>query len=326
MKKYLFMLTLLCSLLSCELFTPDKTADRTVHLVSVGLSYENTNIVPLEGTLNDQNAIISEFRYLSREENSAFISYKLTQNNTGYTYTEESNPKLGESYRYEESLQGGMKSRLINVLEGLSDYVQQGDLVIFYYAGHGVGVKESETEILYLNGALVLGDLYFPDIGDWRELAQNQSELMDLMELKRYLLPLKSQVVIIMDSCYSGAVVKDDIALAPDNDINRALSLTFSAGEKTKRGIWELSAAREYEKSFESEEGGIVCHGKFTYALLDAMGYSFFDGSYESPGRPEDGRISLSNLYDTIKGNLGADNQHPDCSQTIRDLVLFNLK
>ncbi len=326
MKKYTLLLLILLILSSCELATSDKTTKRTVYLVSVGLDYENTNISNLEGTLNDQNAIISEFGYLSKEENSAFLSCKLTQNSTGCTYIEESYPRIGDTYRYKEKILGGMKKKLLSVLEMVAERAEKNDLVIFYYAGHGVGVKKEETDIQYLNGALVLGDLEFPDIGDWRKLPQNQSELMDITELRKQLSNIEGQVVIIMDSCYSGTVVRDDTTLAPLNNIGKAFSLIFTSGETTKRRIWEIAAAREDEKSYESSENGMLCHGKFTYSILKAMGYNFSDGSYESPGRPENGKISLANLYSAAKSSLEDETQNPDHSQTIRDLILFNLR
>ena len=80
----LIILLIIISLTSCSLDT--KASNSNVYLITLALNYEEMNVSTLYGTLNDQNAIISQFEYLSKAEKRNFYSHQFTQQGSNVFY------------------------------------------------------------------------------------------------------------------------------------------------------------------------------------------------------------------------------------------------
>ena len=76
-KLLLIILATLIILTSCELTTKQNNSQRNVYLISLALNYETSNH-SLNYTLNDQEGIFNEIKYLSHDTSSPFNYYLLT--------------------------------------------------------------------------------------------------------------------------------------------------------------------------------------------------------------------------------------------------------
>jgi hypothetical protein len=157
--------------------------------------------------------------------------------------------------------------------------LRHDDTVIFYYSGHGVSD--------------INGNIYFatseidPFLPSKRGLSFD--ELTKVMQASA-----SSQIVTILDCCYSGSAQiskgnEDDRAKFGLSAINR-VSRTFRHGE----GICLLASSQSYQEAYKLEEQD---HSLFTYFLLEGL-----KGDKEATD--SDGYVtvdSLSNyVYDKI--------------------------
>lgn len=325
MKKLSIILMISILLLSgCEIFTEQKEEKRIRH-ISVALDYANTEISVLRGTINDQKAVLSQLMHLAALEGTPFYATSFTQEGSHTYSVSYSDGYDGEKQSYYNSYSdGNLKNILVSKLEELAKDSRDGDINIFYYAGHGVNVSDDEGELLNLKGAMVLGDIYFPTIGDWRKESRNLSSMLSLAELRRLMDEFCGQSLIIMDSCYSGYIVEDDDGMSDYMDIEAAFTSLVGFSTPALRTLWQLTAARADELSYEEEEIEGISHGRFTKAMLEAMGYRFgYD--YETPGSPLGASVSLASIWNKAVRTLGIRNQTPQSSQSAYDLVLFRL-
>lgn len=325
MKKLLIILfSVLLLLTGCELFT-EQEAPRRVRHISVALDYANTEISVLRGTINDQKAVLNQLMHLASLEGTTFSAVCFTQEGD-HTYS----ISYGDGYEserqsyYNSYSKGTLKNAVVSKLEELAADSRDGDLNIFYYAGHGVNVRADEEELMTLKGAMVLGDIFFPNIGDWRKESENLACMLPLSELRRIMNGFNGQSLIILDSCYSGYIVEDDAGMSDHMEIAEAFTSLAGFQSTRLRTLWQLTAAREDELSFEEEELEGISHGRFTKAMLEAMGYRFgYD--YETPGSPDGASVSLASVWSYAVRKLGIRNQTPQSSQSAYDLVLFRL-
>ena len=324
MKKIILLICIVATLFtSCELFTHG--SGKRVRLVSVALDYANTDVSVLNGTINDQSALLNQLIFLSECEGTPFSATCFTEEGDECSVTMYDEDLEGQMHIFYDSYsRSTLKNLVVTKLEEMAKDSRDGDLTIFYYAGHGVSVKEREANIRYLKGAMVLGEINFTSVGDWRTASENLAIMLSLSELRRLISNFKGESVIILDSCYSGYIVEDDKGITNEKEYKEAFDSLFSISSVKERKMWQLTAAREDELSYE--EGGIeeLAHGRFTKAILKSMGYRF-GIDYETPGVPESRTVSLSGLWDYASKELKYRNQTPQASQSALDLILFNL-
>ncbi|MCR5732074.1 MAG: caspase family protein [Sphaerochaetaceae bacterium] len=322
MRKLALMILLSLLLVSCEMNNSDYEKG-AVYLVSCSLDYRSTTVNSLVCTNEDQKAVIEQFSYLASLQGKAFYSYSFTQDGNNIYERTLKRPILGEPVdRINAITLSSYKNNVRKKLEYLSHITNSEDLIIFYYAGHGVNSYKSEDEnIRYLNGAMVMGNIVFPDIGDWRSLDENIIYLYPLDELRLDLSEIPGRKLILLDSCYSGEIIKDELK---EGDILTLLSKLTNPSRIYSDDIWEISGSRYDEQSFEEIYDDEIFHGIFTSALLSELGYRY-EEQWEGAGKPSSGKISVYSLYEGIRRRINEKDQNPDTSSSFVDLVLFTL-
>jgi tetratricopeptide (TPR) repeat protein len=137
--------------------------------------------------------------------------------------------------------------------------VRRDDTVIFYFSGHGVPDA---------NGGVYLGTSEIdPDLPSKRGLSFD--ELTKIMQGSN-----SSQIVAILDCCYSGSA-----KISKGNEDDRA-KLGLSAISKVSRsinqgeGICLLASSQSFQEAYNLEERD---HSLFTYFLLEGL-----SGNYDS--------------------------------------------
>ena len=225
---FIFVLLLLFSFISCELFYPTQP-DVDIFGLFVGLDYNNSSTTNLNGTINDAKEMTAAFYTLADAYGTSFKGYLALQEGTSRNY---------------DNLLYPSKTNLLERIEDIGELMNEDDLFIFYYAGHGV--EESDQTSLY-HGALVTAP---------EDISENNTYLT-MSDLSSALSALPGVKVILLDSCFSGTHVApyplDETIDSPRYDPSQ----------------FYLTAAMEDQESWEgSEYNG---HGFFTYSFLNYL-------------------------------------------------------
>lgn len=324
MKKILILLTLLSLLLvtSCELFL-DEPGQGDLYYINVALDYKNntSNTDNLGGTLNDAEELHQALGSITARVQRAGTGYRMIQKGSGYTgdqtYTIGGTPISNYP----------TKSNISSLLTNLSAVVQEDDLTIFTYSGHGV--KESGHLVLAKPGFTVTAETLDP------------TTLLSLMAA------IPGKKLVILDSCYSGMFVEESpssTSTVLDDSIQTFFEKYHSSDRYGKPDLYVLTAsahADSYEMDFGTEAIEHK-HGIFTYALLDALGWKHTSKTDPSlvqifyPPAAKWGRITVDGLFKYITKNQAipthlrlfgswSEYQHPLTTGGPLDLVLFNL-
>lgn len=317
-----FLLTFFFLLTSCDLFYPDAAENRTVYLFSVALDYVGTSMNSLHGAVNDQSAMISQFEFLAEKTGTDLVSISFTARQRHY-YRQDISIRKGAEESVRTELSGhDMKESIFEALSELRFCLKENDIFIFYYAGHGANSSNKNNE--HLNGALVVGNIYFPDIGYWQEEAGNMSSLIELSALKKAMSAFCCPKLVILDSCYSGSIYEEDDRLSGRDEILSAVLSLFTNPDVGSNGFYFMSASRSDELSYEDDSAGLA-HGFFSAGLLTALGWQFHSPGIEGPGLPSDPVISVAGLYEALNGHELWSYQSPVLNRFYIDLVLFTL-
>lgn len=147
-----------------------------------------------------------------------------------------------------------------------------------------------------------------------------------LDELRYDISQLLGNKVILIDSCHSGAIVKDD-NVDKTWDIKSSYENLFTKNIIKNDLVWEISACTPDNLSYESEEtDDYKAHGKFSKYLLEYLGYKFYAEQVEGTGIPNSKQLSVIDAWKYIKGKLEkGGRQTPVTGLTERDLLLFTL-
>ena len=318
----LSLIVILLFLTSCE--QELEMNKSKVILVSVALTYENTNLNVLKGAYQDQKAIIDQFRHLAELDEREFISHSITQKGTATNYNVIIDALRGEDINTSTRiLLTDIKAKLEEIFNNLEGVADENDLFIFYYSGHGDGNIKLESHKSY-NGALVMGDLVFDSNNNWHTKNTNYKSILSAVGLKCLLSGIKSNKLVLLDSCHSGNHIVKDVNSYEMSELNTAISEMFYEVGDTKNNSWELVSSKKEELSYESAANGYIPHGFFSKIILETLGYEFYNGTYEGVGEPEDLLLSVSDLYLAADKNIKIDKQHPQYSKNHMDLVLFN--
>jgi hypothetical protein len=229
----LFVLLIGMFLLGCEL-TPFKRG-RVVHL-GVGLSYQDSDVTPLFGALNDSICISDAFQMLFQD-------------------------------REFESISGGdtlTKTQFMTILQSLKASMKQSELLIITYSGHGltdgswVFMPEGRKTLLLADGEV------------------DPSCLVSVNEFFEMLQGFECSLLVIIDSCYCGHFVQPSGSSVPVDDryntIREAYSRYFA--DSSYRGGPFVLAATESDNTSKEPAFSPHPHGYFTQALLEGLGYS----------------------------------------------------
>lgn len=215
---------------------------------------------------------------------------------------------LGGKYTVTK-LPNSTKSQIISAIRGAAKYAQVGDDMVFYYSGHGLKVTDWYGSIAtddYRFGALVSVD----------------GEYLTFTELAEELSKVKGRIIVILDSCHSGAAIaKGEDGEEAELDLeafNQAAIDAFSGyeletdgheeGEKMgelKQSKFIVLTAASYSQSSQegSYDGSGNRQGAFTAALIKGMGCTYPKGAYKG-SMPADANknrsVTLKELYDYI--------------------------
>ncbi|HEX2835298.1 MAG TPA: caspase family protein [Thermoanaerobaculia bacterium] len=143
---------------------------------------------------------------------------------------------------------------------------RNGDVVLFYYAGHGSQVTNSASaEADGMDETIVPADAPF-GAKDLRD--------KDLAVLFNRIIDKGASLTIVADSCNSGSLTR---ALYVDGDVRtvqpdlRDVRDPSEPPAPESRGALVFSAAKDFARAFEIIDEQGQSHGAFTWALLDAM-------------------------------------------------------
>ena len=208
---------------------------------------------------------------------------------------------------------------------------QPGDLLVFYFAGHGSQVPDlnDDGEIDGLDEVLCPYDLV-PKGGQNMILDDELGELLKLLSNRT--------VVVIIDSCYSGGALRGETDI-----IERYIPIidyqpTPSAIKKTRgmdvpSDVIYMAASKEHKRSFEMRFDNEY-YGVFTYELSSAMQRNYLK-TYESLFQEAQKNVyevlikkDLSQepqlLADPVQKKLVAFNQSPSNIQNLDNTSVAN--
>lgn len=175
------------------------------------------------------------------------------------------------------------KANIFKKLEELSAKVQQEDVFIFYYAGHGSMV---DNQFFFIPSESIR--LY-----DLTSLKKEAIEASVLQEKLKNIKALKQ--LIVMDACQSGASV-ELLATRGAAEEKAIAQLSRSAG------IHVMASAGSEQFATEFAELG---HGLFTYLLIKAL-------QGDADGAPKDGKVTIYELKSYL------DDQVPEMTQKLK--------
>lgn len=314
--------SLLVLLSSCELMIPDRN-DHDIWLMTVALDYRDTDLNVLNGTVNDQDAMNAQIEMLCQEERRDLHSVMLTsRGGRVYRKSLEYDGKTGGIIeKQSDFLLATMKDRILDELVHIGKSINYDDIFIFFYAGHGA--DSLSKNLRHYNGALVVGNIVFPELGDWRTEPDNQSSMILLSELTNKLDQISAYKVVILDSCYSGALHSGSGSLSGTDEIVSCIKGLFYKGSSGNNRTYLLMASGDDEMSFEDDRYGLH-HGLFSTQILSRLGYVFSQDGYEHTGLPSQGIVTVTGLYDRIEEDI-LTYQKPEMNRFFTDLVLFTL-
>lgn len=255
MYRYILLVLYLFLMLSCELCYPAPSRGKMYHL-GIGLSYAGTDVRVLKGTLNDAKEQQKAFNALYA--GLSFTSVMLLQeglvcSDGSIGYDHASNPSLPT------------KEQVISSLASLVDGMNQEDLLVITYSGHG-----------HTDGSWVLAPQHengkiFTATGELDE-----SVLLSVMELSALLGQARGKVLLLIDSCYAGAFVAESdtsvSAIPEESDFLQKLYATYFSKHERNAPFFVMAATTKDNTSKEPQYGSPI-HGYFTQALLEGLGW-----------------------------------------------------
>ncbi len=161
------------------------------------------------------------------------------------------------------------RQAILDALKALAKEVGPDDRVIIFLSGHGdLAGPEKDKEFVFCCPSY-----------DPKQYATTGLTSHDLYEA---LAAIRCRKVVFLDACHSG-----DLALNPVRDLTPG-----------GQGPIIVSACDQAESSWE--EGKLLKHGLFTYALLEAMSKGFDEADQD----PKDGQLNVPELYEYIRNRV----------------------
>ena len=297
MKIHLLILLSLSLFWGCELMSDPPEEGKTHHL-AIALSYDGTNIREedyLDGTLPD-----------AIELEKAFTALFTGKEHASTLMLQDGSDDLNDPLL-------PTKTHVIEQIESLSDTMNEQDILIISYSGHGME-----------DGSLVLypprndGSIFSPSDSMYTDVLLTVAELYDALD------STKGSVLLLMDSCYSGNFVQESKTsyslIERDTYIHEVYDQYFTEGSYT-RPVVVLAAT-----TYDNTAGETSSHGYFTQALLEGMGWDEENQKLRDVGQT----ISADYLYQYVyyhqniklSGVYSWDYQHPTITGGPLDLIL----
>jgi serine/threonine protein kinase/uncharacterized caspase-like protein len=165
----------------------------------------------------------------------------------------------------------------------LPEQARGADLVLIYFAGHGVVAPLAGRDEGFL----------LPHDADPDEVL---SSGLPMSDVARWIEGIDAgAVVVCLDCCHAGSILpREGLSLRGDRDMQIAPSLLQQ--RLGGRGRFLIASCDKGQKSIEAEEFG---HGLFTYHLLE--------GLRAAGDRDGDGRVSVAELFSYVSAAVSRD-------------------
>lgn len=175
-------------------------------------------------------------------------------------------------------LRNEKKASIIKAIRTTFADAWDNDISVFTYSGHGVQASDSSNPY---HGALVPID----------------EDYITLKELAQELSKVRGRIVVILDSCHSGAAIALDGGASETDAFNQAVIEAFSGyyleddaqegepgtrmGEMRTSKFIVITAAGYWQSSYDGKfDGSGYDQGAFTAALIKGMGCRYTSGKY----------------------------------------------
>ena len=324
----------LCSFSSCELIYDQKSEGRLI-LIGVGLDYmeddgTSVNDKGLPNPTNDIREVAFALSSLSENTNKEFFFIPMLQQQTITTPDNNYPNKEKVNLLFDELInkttisanvyKGNFDSdfSLISKFSSFGtlitmDPLNRNDTVIFYFCGHG------ETGN---------GDLRLP-----KDTNEQDRESYSLDILYSNISNLDSKSLVILDSCFSGTLIKESstsINKAETPFVDRLPALYQKFFNYTdNNGIYEkfsiIASTKSDELSWPIKPSDLShTNSIFTYYFLEALGYiSDIDIGEMSDSilSKKNNKIDIDSIYNYVNKNITG--QQPIIMGGRKSLVLF---
>jgi len=241
------------SLDNIELKYNGQKATSSLYILAVGVNKYQNSAYNLNYAIADASAIVSKI-----------------QSNTGEIFKNTIVNVL-----YDEKASRGA---ILAKLNEISIVIQPEDVLIFFYAGHGV-IEDSNNEFY-----LALSDV----TQLYGKVDMLKAKGISSMELKEYFSKIKAQKqLIILDACQSGGAV-NTFAMRGAAEEKALVQLARSSG------VVLLASTGSDQFATEFKELG---HGVFTYAVIEGL-----NGKADSGDK--DGKITVKELESYINDKI----------------------
>ncbi len=190
------------------------------------------------------------------------------------------------------------KSQILSAITSTFKGATSNDVSLFYYSGHGVTSSGTYS-----------GALYAVD-----------GNTITTAELAAALKKVPGKVIVLLDSCGSGAAVtKDGSVMTMDADVFASsvynafaaadTTINAKSGELATSKFIVMCAAAKGQYSYDASISGSMYGGMFTYNLAKGAGCSYPYGYY-SGSMPADynsnGRLTLAELYRYVNSKVSS--------------------
>ena len=175
-----------------------------------------------------------------------------------------------------KTLPNSKRKAILDAIRSTYADAMDNDVSLFYYSGHGVNAGGDDT----YQGTLVPVD----------------ENYITMKELAAELSKVRGRVVVILDSCMSGAAIESNSAQSEADAFLESAEEAFSGywleedtdvvpgmrmGEFRKSKFIVITAASAYASSYEGKfDGSGTAQGAFTAALIKGMGCKYPKGAY----------------------------------------------
>ena len=219
-----------------------------------------------------------------------------------------------------QTLPNSTRSQIMNALSTAFAGATDDSVSLFYFSGHGLNVKDSPTD--QNQGAL-------------SPIDRKEAGYITFSTLASTLSQVKGRVIVILDSCHSGAAIGKSAISKQEMEqqikaYNQAAIAAFSGyriaateeevakyGELATSKFIVITAAKSAESSYDgSYDGSGYDQGRFTAAVIKGMGCTYPNGTYSGSmpaDKNGDKQITLKELYDYAYNtalNWGSTAQH----------------
>lgn len=200
------------------------------------------------------------------------------------------------------------RARILEWFKDVSAKAGSGDIVLVFFAGHGMSQLGDERDYFFLTSECDPASVSPADLG-------RTTVSGDDLRAALAAIPANKQVVIL-DTCHSGAASEN--LMAADRSVSGDYKRAYEA-IKDATGVWLLAGTAGDQLSYESSN---VDHGMLTYSLLEAIDKGSAEGLRKAPSGDlfldvERWLTYAADRVDSLKNEVGIKGmQHPELKRS----------